>query len=97
MHRSPSCCTRAAWRDNRSRWSIGSYAATPSGLRARVDLDDVCLEARTAGLLDAATHIAALAGASDSRLFVPATVEQVWVADPLPRSQWFGFDAAHRR
>ena len=64
-------------------WSIGSYAATPSGLRARVDLDDVCLEARTAGLLDAATHIAALAGASDSRLFVPATVEQVWVADPL--------------
>jgi phthiocerol/phenolphthiocerol synthesis type-I polyketide synthase A len=64
-------------------WSIGSYAATPSGLRARVDLDDVCREARTAGLLDAATQIAALAGASDSRLFVPASVEQAWVVDPL--------------
>jgi phthiocerol/phenolphthiocerol synthesis type-I polyketide synthase A len=65
-------------------WSIDSYAATPSGLRARVDVDGVGQEARTAGLLDAATHIAALAGASDTRLFVPAGIEQAWMADPLP-------------
>jgi len=65
-------------------WSIGSYSTAPNGLRARVDLDDVCREARTAGLLDAATQIAALAGSSDSRLFVPASVEQVWVEAPLP-------------
>ncbi len=65
-------------------WSIDSYTRTPSGLRARVDLKGVSREARTVGLLDAATHIAALAGASDTRLFVPAAVEHVWVADSLP-------------
>ena len=64
-------------------WSIASYTVTSNGLRARVDLGDVSPQARSTGLLDAATSVAALADAADSRLFVPAAAEQVWVSNAV--------------
>ena len=64
-------------------WSIASYTVTSNGLRARVDLEDVSPQARSTGLLDAATNVAALADAADSRLFVPAAAEQVWVSNAV--------------
>ena len=54
-------------------WSVDSYTPTSTGLVARVGLT----EASTVALLDAAVHIAPLAGAADSRPYVPASVEHV--------------------
>ena len=60
-------------------WSIESYTSSSTGLDARVHLTDESVEHPTVALLDAATQLAALAGVTDSRLYVPAAVEQVWL------------------
>jgi phthiocerol/phenolphthiocerol synthesis type-I polyketide synthase A len=54
-------------------WSVGSCRPTSGGLLAHVDLTE---ESKVA-LLDAALHVAPMAGATDSRLYVPVAVEHV--------------------
>ncbi len=58
-------------------WSVDSWAATPAGLAAAIATP----EASSVALLDAAIHIAPLADVTDSRLYVPASIDQVWLGD----------------
>ncbi|BBX97573.1 type I polyketide synthase [Mycobacterium lacus] len=58
-------------------WSVDSWTATSSGLDAVIALPESLPEGSAAPLLDAAVHVAALADISDSRLYVPASIEQL--------------------
>jgi len=68
-------------------WSVNSWAQKSqmsTGLVATIDLPPALPEGSTAPLLDAAIHVAALADVSDSRLYVPASIEQVWLGSIDP-------------
>ena len=54
-------------------WTVESWAPTAAGLVAAIDDAD---ESPVA-LLDAAVHLAAVAGVTDSRLYVPAAIDHV--------------------
>jgi phthiocerol/phenolphthiocerol synthesis type-I polyketide synthase A len=63
-------------------WSVGSWtqrSQKSTDLVAAIDLPQALPEGSTAPLLDAAIHVAALADVTDSRLCVPASIEQVWL------------------
>ena len=64
-------------------WSLASWTPTPTGLTAAIDLPEALPEGSAAPLLDAAVHAAALADVTDSRLYVPASIEQVWLTDDV--------------
>ena len=64
-------------------WSLASWTPTPTGLTAAIDLPEALPEGSAAPLLDAAVHAAALANVTDSRLYVPASIEQVWLTDDV--------------
>ena len=64
-------------------WSVASWTPTSTGLTATIDLPEGLPEGSTAPLLDAAVHVAALADVTDSRLYVPASIEQVWLTDTV--------------
>jgi phthiocerol/phenolphthiocerol synthesis type-I polyketide synthase A len=55
-------------------WSVDSWTEKPAAMVAAVALP----EASAAPLLDAAIHIAPLAVATDSRLYVPASIDLAW-------------------
>ena len=58
-------------------WSVDSWAATSAGVAAAVTTP----EPSSVALLDAAILVAALADTTDPHLYVPASVEQVWLGD----------------
>ncbi len=60
-------------------WSIDSCTPTSEGLIADIDLT----EESAVALLDAALHVAPMAGATDSRLYVPAAVEHMRLCGAL--------------
>jgi phthiocerol/phenolphthiocerol synthesis type-I polyketide synthase A len=60
------------------KWSIDSWTQKSTGLEVAIDLPDALPEGSTAPLLDAAVHVAALLDVADTRLYVPASIEQVW-------------------
>ena len=64
-------------------WSVDSWTPTSTGLEVAVDLPEALPEGSTGPLLDAAIHVAALADVSDTRLYVPASIEQVWLSDAV--------------
>ncbi|CAM4286909.1 Beta-ketoacyl-acyl-carrier-protein synthase I [Mycobacterium basiliense] len=64
-------------------WSVYSWTPTATGLRAAIELPEALPEGSTAPLLDAAVHVAALADVDDSRLYVPASIERVWLSDAV--------------
>jgi phthiocerol/phenolphthiocerol synthesis type-I polyketide synthase A len=59
-------------------WSVDSWTENPSAIIAAIALPD----ASAAPLLDAAIHIAPLAAATDSRLYVPESIERAWLEWP---------------
>jgi phthiocerol/phenolphthiocerol synthesis type-I polyketide synthase A len=65
------------------KWSVSSWTPTPTGLTAAIDLPEALPEGSTAPLLDAAILVPALADVTDSRLYVPASIEQVWLNDAV--------------
>jgi phthiocerol/phenolphthiocerol synthesis type-I polyketide synthase A len=65
------------------KWSVDSWTSTSDGLNAVIALPESLPEGSAAPLLDAAVHVAALADISDSRLYVPATIEQVSLSDAV--------------
>ena len=95
----PEWSTRTALRTRfqtlpRCSRSVGSTACSSSGpwihghqkstgLTVAIELPEALPEGSTAPLLDAAVHVAALADVTDSRLYVPASIEQVWLSDAV--------------
>jgi phthiocerol/phenolphthiocerol synthesis type-I polyketide synthase A len=65
------------------KWSVGSWRQKSAGLRVAIDLPEALPEGATAPLLDAAVLVAGLADVSDTRLYVPASIEQVWLSDAV--------------
>ncbi|HTX96096.1 MAG TPA: acyltransferase domain-containing protein [Mycobacterium sp.] len=65
------------------KWSVDSWTLTPTGLRAAIALPQSLPSGSAAPLLDAAVHVAALADITDSRIYVPASIEQVWISDAV--------------
>ncbi|HUL99526.1 MAG TPA: type I polyketide synthase, partial [Mycobacterium sp.] len=65
------------------KWSLDSWTPTSTGLTAAIALPESLPDGSTAPLLDAAVNVAALADISDSRLYVPASLEQVWLSDAV--------------
>ncbi len=65
------------------KWSLDSWTPTSTGLTVGIDLPEALPEGSTAPLLDAAVHVAALADVTDSRLYVPASIEHVWLNDAV--------------
>ena len=59
---------------------MDSWTQKPTGLTVAIELPEALPEGSTAPLLDAAVHVAALADVTDSRLYVPASIEQVWLS-----------------
>ncbi len=64
-------------------WSLDSWTPTSTGLTAAVALPESLPNGSTAPLLDAAVQVAALADINDSRLYVPASLEHVWLSDAV--------------
>ena len=62
------------------KWSVDSWTQKSTGLTVAIELPEALPEGSTAPLLDAAVHVAALADVTDSRLYVPASIEQVWLS-----------------
>jgi phthiocerol/phenolphthiocerol synthesis type-I polyketide synthase A len=71
-------------------WTIESSTSTPTSIYAEVGL----AEPSTVALLDAAVHVAPLVGCSDSRLFVPASVEHAQFDHAFTDSQ--GLVSVHK-
>ncbi|KAA1251687.1 acyltransferase domain-containing protein [Mycobacterium simiae] len=67
-------------------WSVVSWVPTSAGVQVGIELPEAPLEGSAAPLLDAAVHVGALADLADARLFVPASVEQMWFGDALAAS-----------
>lgn len=67
-------------------WSVNSWIPTPAGLQVGIELPEALPEGSAAPLLDAAVHVGALADGADSRLFVPASIEQMWFDDAVTAS-----------
>ena len=65
------------------KWSVGSWAHKSTGLTVAIDLPPALPEGSTAPLLDAAILVPALADVSDTRLYVPASIEEVWLGDAV--------------
>ena len=65
------------------KWSVDSWTPTPTGLMAAISLPQSLPAGSAAPLLDAAVHVAALADITDSRVYVPASIEQVWLTDAV--------------
>jgi phthiocerol/phenolphthiocerol synthesis type-I polyketide synthase A len=70
------------------KWSVSSWTQKSTGLTVAIDLPEALPEGSTAPLLDAAVHVAALADVTDTRLYVPASIERAWLSDAVsaPRS-----------
>ncbi len=64
-------------------WSVDSWTPTSTGLEVAIDLPEALPEGSIGPLLDAAVHAAALSDVSDARLYVPASIEQVWLSDAV--------------
>ena len=64
-------------------WSVDAWTPTSNGLKATIALPESLPEGSAAPFLDAAVIVAALADMADPRLYVPASIEQVWVSDAL--------------
>ena len=63
------------------KWALDSWDATPAGLRAAIRLPDALPDGATGPLLDAAVIVGALSQVNDARLYVPASIERVWLRD----------------
>ncbi|WP_236995431.1 polyketide synthase dehydratase domain-containing protein, partial [Mycobacterium tuberculosis] len=69
-------------------WTVASWTQHSSNLTVAIDLPEALPEGSTGPLLDAAVHLAALSDVADSRLYVPASIEQISLGDVVtgPRS-----------
>ncbi|WP_205877194.1 type I polyketide synthase [Mycobacterium camsae] len=63
------------------KWALDSWEPTPAGLHAAIRLPGALPDGSTGPLLDAAVIVGALSDADDARLYVPATIERVWLRD----------------
>ena len=63
------------------RWSVTAWRPSPTGLKAEIALPETLPEGSAAPLIDAAVLVAAFADITDPRLYVPATIEHLWVGD----------------
>ncbi|MGB9305706.1 MAG: acyltransferase domain-containing protein, partial [Mycobacterium sp.] len=71
-------------------WSVTAWKPSPTGLKAEITLP----EGSAAPLLDAGVLVAAFADITDPRLYVPATIEHLWVSDQL--TEPYGSVSVHR-
>lgn len=69
-------------------WTVASWTQHSSNLTVAIDLPEALPEGSTGPLLDAAVHLAARSDVADSRLYVPASIEQISLGDVVtgPRS-----------
>ena len=61
------------------QWAVTGCAATPAGVRADLELPDIT-ESAAAALIDAAVHVARLAGADNAQLMLPGGAESIAVS-----------------
>ncbi len=76
------------------KWSVQAWEPSPTGLKAAIALPETLPEGSAAPFLDAAVLVAAFADITDPRLYVPATIDQLWVGDPL--TEPYGSVSVHR-
>ncbi|MCY0609793.1 hypothetical protein OVV29_30045, partial [Klebsiella pneumoniae] len=69
-------------------WTVAPWTQHSSNLTVAIDLPEALPEGSTGPLLDAAVHLAARSDVADSRLYVPASIEQISLGDVVtgPRS-----------
>ncbi|WP_310785364.1 type I polyketide synthase [Mycobacterium sp. Z3061] len=61
------------------KWTLDAWENTANGVRAAIQLPDALPDGSTGPLLDATVIVGALSEVDDARLYVPASIERVWL------------------
>ncbi|MDP7702941.1 polyketide synthase [Mycobacterium sp. TY815] len=63
------------------KWTLDSWQPTANGVQAAIELPESLPDGSIGPLLDAAVIVGALSEIDDARLYVPASIERVWLRE----------------